>query len=106
MRVRGMINFLLPFTFLMAGIIVRRAAPDMWINELFFAGYRLYLTVIAVSLLTLFGEVYLVKRRERHWPSRQPGEALRRSTATELFGKGWWAVWGLLVLGVVLLSFF
>jgi hypothetical protein len=104
-RVRGIIRYLIPLTLLLAALIVRRAMPEMWLIEFLFAGYRLYFTVLAVTVLTVFGELCLVRRRGRHRPSPRPGEALRSWTATELYGKGWWAVWGLLALGVVILFF-
>lgn len=105
MRLRPTLLYAIPMTLVVAGLISRRAIPEIWLVECLFAGYRIYLTAIGASLLMVFGELYLVEGRARQRPSLQRGAALRSWTPGTLYGKRWWVVWGLLVLGFILLSF-
>jgi hypothetical protein len=104
MRLRGILLYVIPMTLLAFGLISRSVMPKMWLVECLFGGYRLYLTVIAATVLTVFGELYRVKRRTWQRPRKEDSEAIQGWTPRDSYGKGWWVVWGLLLLGFIFLS--
>lgn len=93
----------------LAAITARHIMPKMWFTELFLAGGRLYITVGALTLLLLLGEVLIMTRQLQ---SSRDGRRRKDWTVREVFGRattelgaGWWITWIALALMILLLSF-
>ena len=99
-----MLRFVALSIVMLGAVVLRRAMPDLWMVQALLSGYRFYLFVTALAIITIIGECVVILLGTSGGPDRHQPTSVSRSTALHLDGRGSWAVWGVLLLGVILLS--